>query len=313
MHETALRDPGRRAELLPGGARRGGVGDWLDGYLFALSGPDLRRHQRDPAQHHRRAHPRPAEEADHALQLQRRPAAAPDHRARLPRRRVHRRSTCAAVGDRDGRSPRAVVEARRARACPACSCPRSTAGWGWTRSTSCSARGGGPRRAGRARDRTAAVAAPLLRGARLGASSVTWLARSRADGRGDRGRRGPPGEPLRERCAHVADLLLLNARRRRAPRRGAERCAHRSARQRPLASALQRGLEAGRRDARGRGREGQRCLAAALDRGALACAAQQLGVGRPADRRWRSTTPASASSSACRSARSRPSSTCWPT
>jgi alkylation response protein AidB-like acyl-CoA dehydrogenase len=44
MHETALALLGARAELLPGSpaadlAGAPGVGDWLDGYLFSLSGP----------------------------------------------------------------------------------------------------------------------------------------------------------------------------------------------------------------------------------------------------------------------------------
>ena len=39
MHETGLALLGSRAELLPGTAEAEGVGDWLDGYLFALSGP----------------------------------------------------------------------------------------------------------------------------------------------------------------------------------------------------------------------------------------------------------------------------------
>jgi alkylation response protein AidB-like acyl-CoA dehydrogenase len=39
MHETALAILGDRAELLPGAPSAGGVGDWLDGYLFSLSGP----------------------------------------------------------------------------------------------------------------------------------------------------------------------------------------------------------------------------------------------------------------------------------
>jgi alkylation response protein AidB-like acyl-CoA dehydrogenase len=39
MHETALRILGERAELLPEAPASGGVGDWLDGFLFALSGP----------------------------------------------------------------------------------------------------------------------------------------------------------------------------------------------------------------------------------------------------------------------------------
>jgi alkylation response protein AidB-like acyl-CoA dehydrogenase len=39
MHETALRILGDRAELLPEAPAARGVGTWLDGYLFALSGP----------------------------------------------------------------------------------------------------------------------------------------------------------------------------------------------------------------------------------------------------------------------------------
>jgi alkylation response protein AidB-like acyl-CoA dehydrogenase len=39
MHEVALEVLGWRAELLPGASAAEGVGDWLDGYLFALSGP----------------------------------------------------------------------------------------------------------------------------------------------------------------------------------------------------------------------------------------------------------------------------------
>jgi alkylation response protein AidB-like acyl-CoA dehydrogenase len=39
MHETALRLLGPRAELLPEAPAAQGVGSWLDGYLFALSGP----------------------------------------------------------------------------------------------------------------------------------------------------------------------------------------------------------------------------------------------------------------------------------
>ncbi len=39
MHELALEILGVRAELLPGAPSAGGVGDWLDGYIFALSGP----------------------------------------------------------------------------------------------------------------------------------------------------------------------------------------------------------------------------------------------------------------------------------
>jgi alkylation response protein AidB-like acyl-CoA dehydrogenase len=39
MHETALALLGARAELLPTAGAAKGAGDWLDGFLFALSGP----------------------------------------------------------------------------------------------------------------------------------------------------------------------------------------------------------------------------------------------------------------------------------
>ena len=39
MHETALRILGERAELLAAAPAAEGVGDWLDGFLFAISGP----------------------------------------------------------------------------------------------------------------------------------------------------------------------------------------------------------------------------------------------------------------------------------
>jgi alkylation response protein AidB-like acyl-CoA dehydrogenase len=39
MHELALEILGWRAELLPRAEAAQGVGDWLDGYIFALSGP----------------------------------------------------------------------------------------------------------------------------------------------------------------------------------------------------------------------------------------------------------------------------------
>jgi alkylation response protein AidB-like acyl-CoA dehydrogenase len=39
MHETALAILGARGQLLPAAPAAVGVGDWLDGYLFALSGP----------------------------------------------------------------------------------------------------------------------------------------------------------------------------------------------------------------------------------------------------------------------------------
>ena len=39
MHETALEILDWRGELLPDAGLATGVGDWLDGYFFALAGP----------------------------------------------------------------------------------------------------------------------------------------------------------------------------------------------------------------------------------------------------------------------------------
>jgi alkylation response protein AidB-like acyl-CoA dehydrogenase len=39
MHEIALELLGARGELLPKAPGAKGVGDWLDGYIFALAGP----------------------------------------------------------------------------------------------------------------------------------------------------------------------------------------------------------------------------------------------------------------------------------
>jgi alkylation response protein AidB-like acyl-CoA dehydrogenase len=39
MHETALEILGWRGELLPGAELAEGVGEWLDGFYFALAGP----------------------------------------------------------------------------------------------------------------------------------------------------------------------------------------------------------------------------------------------------------------------------------
>ncbi|MBW2425986.1 MAG: acyl-CoA dehydrogenase, partial [Deltaproteobacteria bacterium] len=39
MHETALQLLGYRAELLPSAPAADDVGEWLDGYLFAIAGP----------------------------------------------------------------------------------------------------------------------------------------------------------------------------------------------------------------------------------------------------------------------------------
>ena len=71
LHEIALDLLGPDAEL---------DGPWSKGWQFSLSGPDLRRHQRDPAQHRRRAPPGPP--ATMRFALTRRPARLPGRGAR---------------------------------------------------------------------------------------------------------------------------------------------------------------------------------------------------------------------------------------
>ncbi len=39
MHETAMSILSARAELMPHAPAAGGVGNWLDGFLFSQSGP----------------------------------------------------------------------------------------------------------------------------------------------------------------------------------------------------------------------------------------------------------------------------------
>ena len=87
----ARRAPARdRARLLGPHAelerRRPGAvdgGAWMKGYQFSLSGPDLRRHQRDPAQHRRRARARPPEEVGRPMRF-----AFTDDQLAVPRRRA---------------------------------------------------------------------------------------------------------------------------------------------------------------------------------------------------------------------------------
>ena len=80
---------------------------WMKGYQFALAGPDLRRHQRDPAQRDRRARARPAPPlSPHAIRVHRRPARVPRRRARPARRASARRPPCAPAWTSDDRAQR---------------------------------------------------------------------------------------------------------------------------------------------------------------------------------------------------------------
>ena len=172
------------------------------------------------------------------------------------------------------RSPDALEEARRRRRCRGSSCPRRHGGMGMDEIDAVLLlRGGRPRGARRAVVATAAVGAPLL--AELGGElAARWLPRVAA------GAAllavGHPDEPFVE-DAHVADLLLLPARGRRAARARARRGA---ARRRSPRTTRRSGSSPRRFDARGRdaasarGERARALFAAAFDRGALACAAR---------------------------------------
>ena len=101
LHEVADRPPRRRRRA------RGPVGE---GLAVLAVGPDLRRHERDPAQHRRRARPRAAR--DDEVRLDRRSARVPRRRPRpagqgVPAGVVRRRGT------RRRRLDRGVGEPRR--------------------------------------------------------------------------------------------------------------------------------------------------------------------------------------------------------
>ena len=96
LHETALRAARARRR-----ARRRGAGAdaWMKGYQFALVGPDLRGHQRDPAQRDRRARARPARGSSRRCAS---PSPTSSSRSATPcatcSRRSARRDRCATRG-----------------------------------------------------------------------------------------------------------------------------------------------------------------------------------------------------------------------
>ena len=237
-------------------------------------GPDLRGHQRDPAQHHRRPRPRAPAEVPDALRVHRRPEARSPRACAISSPRSARPRRCARAWDdgaghdsalwdhlgRDGRvrdaGPRSRRRPRRRPRSTSCCCSRS-----WV----------GPRCPGPIFE-TAAVVAPAL---------------------GDR----PPTR--RYGRARRLALRAARARRRRGARARGRRPhriehAHRGRRHRRRASALHR-----RRSGRARSRT---TTALAFDRGALAAAAYLVGSERAHDRRRRRVRARSASSTAGRSA-----------
>ena len=279
LHETALELLGPRPSSRP--TRRGRRRRRLDEGLPVLAvGPDLRRHQRDPAQRDRRARARPAAGS-------RRPCASPSPTTSScsatpcatcwPRSARPSSVRCAWV-DADGpRCAERVGRARRDGRARRARCPRRTAASGSTEldlvllleETGRVAvprpdrrdRGGGraaPGRVGRPRSgrlarRSAGVAVGA--GCRSPAARPSWPS--------------PDGSTL---VSHGADADLLLARRStgRGRRRRVDASQPSVDGARTLASVT---LGAGRRDRAGRRRGAAAAVGRALDRGALGTAA----------------------------------------
>ena len=188
---------------------------WMKGYQFALVGPDLRRHQRDPAQHRRRACARPAAEvARDALRLHRRPARLPRRRARPARPRSARRRSCAPRGTNDGRPVGAAVGRARPRwACSALLVPEAA-----RRARPRDARPGAAARG----ERAAALPEPLVEHAVVAVPAARRPRPAPLDGgeTGDRGRGAP--RPLR-RSSSTAPTSICSCGDDELRRRAGER------------------------------------------------------------------------------------------
>ena len=282
---------------------------WIEGLPVRARRADLRRHQRDPAQRHRRARPRPAAGVAMRFAFTEEQLLLQKTRARPPRAPSARPSACARPGSGDGRSPdlwAKLAELGRARAS---SCPRPAAASASTSSTPCCcSRRPAARRSPSPSWRRPRSRAPLL--AELGDPELAarWLPRVAA---GEAllavGLPRTPSSPT----PHVADLLLLpdaGGELHAVPRAEARLIAQPSVDRRPAALRRRAGA-AGAATLRGPGRGGA-ALARRRPR------PRRARRGRAARRRspaaassWRWATPSSASSSAGRSAASRRSST----
>ena len=222
------------------------------------------------------------------LRLHRRPAAAPEDRARLPRARVHAASACARLWETRDAAARRDLWKKLAEVGLAgrCSCRRRTAAWASTRRSlvllleEC----------GRA-----ALAEPVVETAAVGRAAARRarrrgarraLAPARRGGRGDRSR------------SAIRDDAFVAGRARRRPAaaaatregdlhavpRGAAKLTAQPANDPSRGSSRSTFARRAGDPRRAAARAPRELLAAAFDRGALACAAQLLGVARPADR-----------------------------
>ena len=226
-----------------------------EGLAVRAVGPDLRRHQRDPAQHRRRARARAPPPMRFALD--RRPGRVPRRGARAAGQGGHARGRARAWDAPPASSTAACGTASTPWACCRCSCPRPRAGSAWTRLASSPIL----EETGRVAlphpiVETAMVARAAARRAATAWSPPTWAG---------------PLVP----CAADADVLLL--------RSGAASCSRAAARPTSSPSTT---VDRARRAARVQARCGDlvtddaALIELALDRGALGTAAQLVGLGQ---------------------------------
>ena len=191
----------RRALALLGRRRRDGDERLARRLPVLARRPDLRRHQRDPAQRHRRARARPAAGADAVrFEFTEDQLLVPRRRARPARARSARRRTCAPCGRPTPAASPELWDKLAEMGVLGCSCPRRTAASASTRSTSsCSSRRRG---APRCPSRSSRRPRSACRCCATSARSTRLAARRRRDRRARR-----PSPYVAD--ADVADLLLL--------------------------------------------------------------------------------------------------------
>ena len=277
-----------RAELLPEAPAARGVGDWLDGFLFSLVGPDLRRHQRDPAQRRSPSASSACRGSSDALRASPRTQLLLQKTVRdfLAQECTPERGA-RALGDGDRPLARRCGRSSPSSACPALLVPEAHGGLGLDEIDARAApRGGRARRAaGAASSRRPRSACRCSRELGARRSPRRWLPRVAAGEAIARGRpsRRSPSSPTRTSptccCSPDADgELHARAARRRA--------AHRAARERSLAAALRAStFDAARRDPRrARASARARCSPPRSTAARSPAPPQLVGVARPADR-----------------------------
>ena len=274
MHETALRLLGAASA----GARRDDAVD--EGLPVRARRPDLRRHERDPAQRRRRARARPAEVTAVRFAFTPEQLASATACATLLARECPPARVRAAWAKRDAAGSRAVGDSSRSWASSGCSRPEEHGGLGLDELDWCSVlEERGRFAAPEPLVETAAVAVPLLRDAGSDARSAGCA----AIGDGEAPVAIGPRRPRRSCASADTADLVSSMQRGRGPRALTRDAVHlephavrstaRAASSRsagrhraPRASSTEPGATA--------------LLHAARDRGALATAAQLIGLAR---------------------------------